>query len=980
MSWQQPRPRRTRRVHIEGAANRVPPHGSRPPSVPTTAPGPSDEPPAALSSAPVIQAPPTSGDADTRQAERIIDKTRAEAADLSATVDRLARAIEAQKSEREQDFSRRAEETRVQSADFRASSLQDIESRLNADRVTALTTLRFAADVLAPGCAGAAWSQEWQVTPAATPPRHVRVGRLAATGVSPDVDLPALAPLMLSTGWFINAEPAPAAGLIQSAILRVAACTHLRHLQIRVFDPRVRGTLGAFSPLRAASSTSFPPALHTDGQLHETLDELTRFAATNAELIGSRHVADLGALWESEGVPTGQAVVLVVMDYPIGIDGATHEQLLRLAETGPARGISLIVARDPAARAAKGVKPKALERLLTPIDLHDRSWSMPGLPRDASATDDGPPPAAIVERVLAEAIRIASDSRGPVVKLADLLDGHAAEPWQESSDGEIEAIIGRRGRDRLAISLRSENPPTPNVLIGGAVGQGKSNLLLDIIYSMAVRYGPDQLEMLLLDFKQGLEFQRFDRDENGRNWLPHARVLCLESNKAFGLSVLQYVSDEMVRRSELFNRARANGYTAYREATGQPMRRLLLIVDEFQVLFDGHDDLTTESVRLFETIAKQGRAYGIHVLLSSQTVSGISGLQVKGDSIFAQFPIRISLKNTREESEAVLARQNTAAADLSYRGEVIVNRNLGMLGDGANERGIAAHAESGYLQELQAQLWQRAMDSGHVEQPWVFLGRSYAPWPGTGPGSADSTSSVGWIGRPLAITDQPVTVDFGDGADSGVALVGGGDDIAAAVLGALTVTTTAAWPSSRVVVLDGYSDTAADATAFIRGAEPLLVARGIVIDVIERADVTATLPRLRESSVPTLVIALGLHRVDLVSELSTDPDTYESITGADLLKGFTTGRANEHIIVVGWWPQLRSLTETLGYDHDGIGTYVLLRLGLDDLRSVAGPHALPPDGAPRVGVFSRNDDVGLREVIPLAALSAEITTGWAGVS
>ena len=73
------------------------------------------------------------------------------------------------------------------------------------------------------------------------------------------------------------------------------------------------------------------------------------------------------------------------------------------------------------------------------------------------------------------------------------------------------------------------------------------------------------------------------------------------------------------------------------------MPRLLLIIDEFQVLFDGDDRLVDESVELLETISRQGRASGVHLLLSSQTTTGVSGLRVKGESIFAQFPRRSSL-------------------------------------------------------------------------------------------------------------------------------------------------------------------------------------------------------------------------------------------------------------------------------------------------------------------------------------------------
>ena len=78
------------------------------------------------------------------------------------------------------------------------------------------------------------------------------------------------------------------------------------------------------------------------------------------------------------------------------------------------------------------------------------------------------------------------------------------------------------------------------------------------------------------------------------------------------------------------------------------MPRVVLIIDEFHVLFEGSDAEVENAVLYLTKLAKQGRAYGIHLLLASQTISGVSALSTKVDAIFAQFPLRMSLKNTAD--------------------------------------------------------------------------------------------------------------------------------------------------------------------------------------------------------------------------------------------------------------------------------------------------------------------------------------------
>ena len=664
------------------------------------------------------------------------------------------------------------------------------------ERAEARAALERTVSELAPGTAGSDL-RTIDADAVGRPSRWTRIGAFRA----PDElgGAPALAPLICASHWRVEGSTRRAQDLVLATLARLVTQIPLPHLRLLVFDPRVTGVLGAFAPLRETVGSAFPPPFSEAGAFADAVRTAMADAASNAERIAVGGARDLLDLWRRDGEPTGSLTVVVVLDHPYGVDEQLGRLLDRVADMSPGTGIHLVIQHDPALGGAPGARRGTL------VLRHDAgTWAVPNLPAGAVVEPDDPPSLAVLDAAVRAARQAATKTTGPVIPLADLIGEDLGSPWSGSSIESLDAAIGRAGRDPLTLSLRSENPPHPNVLIGGAVGQGKSNLLLDIIYSLAARYSPDELSMLLLDYKQGLEFHRFAPDAEGRGWLPHVKVLSLESDQEFGVAVLRHVTEELERRSRLFKEAGAPSIGAYRRATGLAVPRMLVIIDEFHALFEGDDDLVDQAVSLLEAIAKQGRAYGIHLLLASQTISGISGLRAKGDSIFAQFPLRMSLKNTAQESEAILSPHNRAAAELTYRGEVILNRNYGLDPAAANVRGVAAWAEAQTLDELQ----RRLFDLGHTDPPMVFIGANRAAWPEHGPDRADDGEGPAmWLGRPVRVTQTPVSLTLDADVDQGVVLVGSGDDLADGALSSMTLTALRTMdPACELVVLNGMKE------------------------------------------------------------------------------------------------------------------------------------------------------------------------------
>ena len=210
------------------------------------------------------------------------------------------------------------------------------------------------------------------------------------------------------------------------------------------------------------------------------------------------------------------------------------------------------------------------------------------------------------------------------------------------------------------------------MLIAGKTGSGKSTLLHALITNAALRYSPDELELYLIDFKKGVEFKVYAAFE-----LPHARVIAVESEREFGLSVLQRLDVELKRRGEIYREVGVQDLNGYREARPEtPMPRILLIVDEFQEFFVEDDKIAQEVSLLLDRLVRQGRAFGIHVILGSQTLGGAYSL---ARTTLGQMAVRIALQCSEADAHLILSEDNTAARLLTRPGEAIYNDANGMI-------------------------------------------------------------------------------------------------------------------------------------------------------------------------------------------------------------------------------------------------------------------------------------------------------------
>lgn len=963
-----------RRIHVEGAPKNW--SGSRP----ATPPGPPARP---GHGTPATSPPSSSSPSPSASATRIAHNAEATQSRIAGLWGRVVTGREQLTTLSIELMASAAEELtarRESSATSGESGAAQAQARHDEDVTRLASELQTSVRTLAPG----AWSDDLtSAAPAVSgPAQFCRIGTYAVGEAS----VVALHSLFDGPGWRIAADYDHTQQLIREVVLRCLSEIPLRHLSITVFDPRLRGALGELTAVRKVSPGTFPPPIQDGGNLCQRLEDVLADAAHNAESVVAAGVATLGEKWRSSTTPSGRVNVVIVLDWPIAVDETAIRRLAALTSVNGSTGTILLVHQPP------GTTPSAeSQRLLD--SLSSLTWARTGWnaesgPQDLVARPDSPPGPDSVKRLLGTAEAALTTYSGETLRLERIIAPDIASPWTVTANHSLDARIGDADGLPLVISLRTENPPHPNLLLGGAVGQGKSNLMLSLIYALATKYSPAELELYLLDFKQGLEFKRFAADECGEGWLPHIRALSLESSQEFGLAVLRHIENEMTQRSVQFKGVGATRIDAFRELSTDPMPRLVLVIDEFHVLFDGDDAQVDEAVASLERLAKQGRAYGIHVVLGSQTVSGMRALATRGDAIFAQFPLRVSLKNTAAESQAILSQGNSAAADLTYRGEVIVNRNFGSDPVGSNVRGLVAYTDPDVFHQVQKSLWERS----HAAPPLVFVGSEAAAWDraqlvGLRDAPREGQELMLWLGRPVALTKEPYRVIVTDDVDQTIAVVGPSPDMARAALESAVATAVLSLGSgASVTVLDGSGD--AGAPWFARVAD-VTRAAGVALSVVPREEIASTLlgeiSHALDADQPTrgMVVALGLQRVrgmDAAAPPSEGealdpyalPSFEEPVTPRTVLRRLATDGALAGLPLIAWWPNMRALENDLGPTCAGVRAFVTAELGLEDLRTIGGPHVRGPHGSPRLGVFDRLGSGQIDVVVPFGPLTEEL--------
>ncbi len=217
----------------------------------------------------------------------------------------------------------------------------------------------------------------------------------------------------------------------------------------------------------------------------------------------------------------------------------------------------------------------------------------------------------------------------------------------------------------------SEDSGAYHGLLCGTTGSGKTLLLHQIIYGGSLKYSPDELQFALLDYKNGVGFQNYEN-------LPNARILGIDADIEFGYLTLRFFMDLMKDRAEQFKKYGVTKLSDYREKSKQKCPRMLIIIDEFQVLVSGGEadrQITERTKQLMEDIVRQGRSYGVHLLLATQTPSGVKW----NSSTLENIGARIGLRMSRDAEYYLFKHSKPIASAFTEKfGKGVINNKSGI--------------------------------------------------------------------------------------------------------------------------------------------------------------------------------------------------------------------------------------------------------------------------------------------------------------
>lgn len=252
-----------------------------------------------------------------------------------------------------------------------------------------------------------------------------------------------------------------------------------------------------------------------------------------------------------------------------------------------------------------------------------------------------------------------------------LQDSHQKhEETHESNEKEFLSIpIGTaiNGRDKINFSL-GDKSKNYHAFITGVSGSGKTTLLNNIILGIAEKYTPQEVRLYLMDYKEGVEFQVFKNHPNCE------KIFLDNEDLKASIKLLEGFSQGMKKRAELFRKNEVTTITAYNNLHPQkPIARLILIIDEVHRLFAGTYKEKEHFNTLLKDVVRRGRAFGVHIILSTQT---LAGTQIDRE-LMSQITLRASFKlSDFRDSESIFTIGNTEAKNLK-RYELIYNNDSG---------------------------------------------------------------------------------------------------------------------------------------------------------------------------------------------------------------------------------------------------------------------------------------------------------------
>ena len=251
------------------------------------------------------------------------------------------------------------------------------------------------------------------------------------------------------------------------------------------------------------------------------------------------------------------------------------------------------------------------------------------------------------------------------------LQRQSAQQKNRADDMAVESVLQRWSAQRYASDIRcylgvssggllniglSEHGP--HWLLGGTTGAGKSQLLRSLVLSATLRYPPERLGLILVDFKGSAGLGPLAQ-------LPHALSVLSNFDVSAVERALEFLRADIHRREVDLQALGVNSYRDYLascQAAGTIPRypELLIVVDEFRMLIDSMPDAMAELMR----IATIGRSLGLHLVLATQRPQGAISQDIRAN-IATSICLRVA---SAQDSYNLLEHESAAYISAAHPG------------------------------------------------------------------------------------------------------------------------------------------------------------------------------------------------------------------------------------------------------------------------------------------------------------------------
>lgn len=597
--------------------------------------------------------------------------------------------------------------------------------------------------------------------------------------------LPALAPFTQAPSLVFRAAQQgrpEAVAAMQNIMLRLLTSLPPGKVRFTIIDPVGLGqNFAAFMRLADHDEMLVTSRIWTEpDHIEQRLADLTAQMETVIQKYLRNEFASIEDYNRHAGEVAEPFRVLVIANFPQNFSEAAAQRLVSIAASGSRCGVRVLASIDRQQPLPRGLELRDLTDHALALEWSGERFEATGsLWEGWQLTLDAPPEIDAFRQILEEVGTKSRDARRVEVPF-EFIAPAPPEWWTSDSRRGVNVPLGRAGATRRQ-PLKLGQGTSQHVLIAGKTGSGKSTLLHALITNLALMYSPDEVELYLIDFKKGVEFKTY-----AQHALPHARVVAIESEREFGLSVLERLDVELRRRGDLFRDAGVQDLGGYRDQNGHgPLPRILLIVDEFQELFVEDDKLSQEAALLLDRLVRQGRAFGIHALLGSQTLGGAYSL---ARSTIGQMAVRIALQCSEQDAHLILSEDNSAARLLSRPGEAIYNDSNGLV-EGNHPFQVvwlSDQQREEYLDHVRHMAETRGVKRGgqivfegnapaEISKNHLLAELLVARQP------RDGRAPLAWLGESVAIKD-PTAAEFAPQTGNNLLIVGQRDQAALAIL------------------------------------------------------------------------------------------------------------------------------------------------------------------------------------------------------